>query len=59
MWLGFCTDEVLPSPKSHDQVLTVPSLSVEVSEKLQSRSVQAKVNDAVGAWLPTGVSTIS
>ena len=48
--------EVLPSPKSQDQELMVPSLSVDWSVKLQPRPAQVALNAALerldpGEWL--------
>jgi hypothetical protein len=49
VWLGCCSAEVLPSPKSQVQAVTVPSLSVLVSAKSQVRWVQLTVKETVGA----------
>ena len=56
MWLGFCSVEVLPSPKVHDQEAGAP---VEVSVKLTDSgdtpvvglAVNAATGAAGGAWL--------
>ena len=40
MWLGFCSDEPVPSPKSHDQVAGLPF----------ERSVNRTTNGAFPAW---------
>jgi hypothetical protein len=41
----------VPSPKLHDREAIVPSPSLEVSVKVQSRSMQLDVNDAAGGLL--------
>lgn len=43
---GFCAVGVAPSPKLQAQLTTVPSLSVEVSEKLAVKSVVLNVKPA-------------
>src|SRR6266699_1145903 len=50
---GFCTVDVLPSPKFQLQLAMVPSASVLVLVRVQASPVQLRVNAAVGAWLLT------
>ena len=44
MWVGFCSEEVLPSPKSQVQLVGVP---VEVSVKLTTRGALPEIVSAV------------
>src|SRR3954464_9094007 len=52
VWLGACSVEPCPSPKSHDQVATRPSLSLLASVKPQVRPSQCQWKSAFGGLFP-------
>lgn len=51
---GFARVDVATSPNDQRRVAIAPSESVEVSVKVQTRSVQLLVNDATGAAFDGG-----
>src|SRR3954471_10293086 len=55
---GFRSLEVVPSPKFHDQLARVPSLSVLRSTKVQRRSWQVTSNSACGGSLGSGAGAV-